>query len=34
MQIPWWAMAYMILLLIWSLYGYRTDRSDGRNRFS
>lgn len=33
MQIPWWALAYMILLLVWSLFGYREDQRDGRNRF-
>jgi len=33
MQIPWWAMAYLILLLVWSLFGYREDRRDGSNRF-
>ncbi len=33
MQIPWWVVAYLILLLIWSLYGYRSDQSDGRNRY-
>jgi amino acid permease len=33
MQIPWWAMAYLILLLVWSLFGYREDQRDGGNRF-
>lgn len=33
MQIPWWAVAYLILLLVWSLFGYRNDRSEGRNRY-
>jgi len=33
MQIPWWAVAYLILILIWSLLGYSSDQRDGRNRF-